>query len=99
MIAISAFLTIAILVTASPFITLLLRGSNLFRWLAIIASGTALLGLGSLILIDLPDGSAFVLLLATMILNFAGLMCIRPTPRTGWNEAARSENLSSARHQ
>jgi len=78
MIAISAFLTIAILVTASPFITRLLRASNLFRWLAIVASGTALLGLGGLILIDLPDGPAFVFLLATMLLNFAGLICIRP---------------------
>jgi hypothetical protein len=78
MIGISAFLTIAILVTASPFVTLLLRASNPFRWLAIIASGAALLGLGGLILSDIPNGSALPLLLAAMALNFAGLMCIRP---------------------
>ena len=78
MIGISAFLTIAILVTASPSVILLLRASNPFRWLAIIASGVALLGLGGLILNDLPNGSALPLLLAAMALNFIGLMCIRP---------------------
>lgn len=78
MIGISAFLTIAILVIASPFVTLLLRSSNPFRWLAIVASGAALLGLGSLIVSDSPNGLALPLLLAAMALNFGGLICIRP---------------------
>jgi hypothetical protein len=77
MIGISAFLTIAILVTTSPFLTFLLRTSRPCRWLAVVASGAALLGLGSLIVDDSPNGPAFWFLLAAMALNFAGLICLR----------------------
>ncbi|MCW1921597.1 hypothetical protein OKA05_03465 [Luteolibacter arcticus] len=80
LIAISAFLAIAILVTASPFVTLPLRTSKPCRWLAIVASGAALLGLGSLIVMDFPGGPASALLLAAMALNFVGLICLR-SPR------------------
>ncbi|HEY1122947.1 MAG TPA: hypothetical protein VGE67_15150 [Haloferula sp.] len=77
MIFISAFLTIALLVSAAPFITLLLRKSKPCRWLAIMASGAALLGLGSIILKDTLEGPALPVLLAAMTLNFIGLICLR----------------------
>jgi hypothetical protein len=77
MIAVSAFLTIAVLVTASPFVTILLRTSKPCRWLVIGASGAALLGLGSLIVDDSPSGPALPFLLAAMALNFVGLICLR----------------------
>ena len=80
MIAISAFLTIAILVTASPFMTSLIRTSKPCRWLAIVVSGAAFLGLGSLIVVDTPNAPAFWFLLAAMALNFVGLICLR-SPR------------------
>jgi hypothetical protein len=79
MIAISAFLTIAVLATASPFVTLLLRTSKPCRWLAIGVSGASLLGLGSLIVEDSPNAPAFWFLLAAMALNFIGLICLRAT--------------------
>jgi hypothetical protein len=78
MIAISAILMTAVLVTASPFVTFLLRTSRPCRWLAVIASGAALLGFGSLILKDTPSGLAIPFLLAAMVLNFIGLICLRP---------------------
>lgn len=77
MIGISAFVTIAILVTAAPFVTPLLRSSPPFRWLAITVSGAALLGLGSLILKDASKGPAAPLFLSAMALNFCGLICLR----------------------
>ena len=77
MIFISAFLTIAILVATSPFVTILLRSSKACRWLAIGVSGAALLSVGSIILIAHAHPRAYELLLAAMALNFVGLICLR----------------------
>ena len=80
MIASSSFLMVAILVTVSPFVTSLLRASRPCHLLAVGASGAALLGFGSLILDDFPNYPALWVLLAAMILNFIGLICL-PAPR------------------
>ena len=77
MVFISSFLTLSILVMASPFATSLLQASRLCRWLAIGGSGFALLCLGTIILDYGPLLPALTVLLASMTLNFAGLICLR----------------------
>jgi hypothetical protein len=84
MVFISSFLTLAILVTASPFVTNLFRASRICRRLAIGGSGFALLCLGWITVDYGPYRPALSSLLATMALNFAGLICLRaPRSETG----------------
>jgi hypothetical protein len=77
MVFISSFLTLAILVTASPFVTNLLRSSRLCHRLALGGSGFALLCLGWITVDYGPHRPALAFLLAAMVLNFSGLICLR----------------------
>ncbi|MEK7950179.1 hypothetical protein [Luteolibacter soli] len=77
MIAISGFLMLSFLVSASPFAIPLLRSHRLFWWLAVLASGAALAGFGTFVAGSHNRGYALDCLLASMVLNFAGLLCIR----------------------
>ena len=82
MIGISTFLTCVVLILACPFLVPLFRRSRLVWWIATIASGLVLTGLGGLLVITnlAPDdhpGPAIFSLLASLALNFLGLLFIR----------------------
>ena len=83
MIAASAFLTYSLLVVVSPFIVPFLRISRLGWWMCIIASGVAMCGFGGVVLFSGHDpsfsvpGPGFYCLLASLALNFLGLLFIR----------------------
>ena len=83
MIAASAFLTYCLLVVASPFLVPVLRISRIGWWVTVIASGVAMLGFGGVILISNDDpsfsvpGPGLYCLLASLALNFLGLLFIR----------------------
>jgi len=74
---ISGFLTLGLLVPASPFVTTLLRSSTPCRWLAMLASGAAFFGFGGAVAASLDSSYSFFCLVASMFLNFFGLVCIR----------------------
>ncbi len=82
MIGVSTFLTFVVLILACPFLIPLFRRSRLVWWVATIASGLVLTGLGGLLVItnlgpgDHP-GPAIFSLLASLALNFLGLLFIR----------------------
>ncbi len=84
LIALSSFLAASLLTVASPFAFSLLANSRWMWWLAVIASGMALTGLGSMLVTYYfdPDefdrtGPGLFCLLATLVLNFLGLLFIR----------------------
>jgi drug/metabolite transporter (DMT)-like permease len=83
MVAASAFLTYCLLVVASPFITTILRKSRLIWWITVIASGVAMCGFGGMVLISDSDpsfsipGPGLYCILASLALNFLGLLFIR----------------------
>jgi hypothetical protein len=83
MIAASAFLTYCLLVVASPFLVPVLRVSRIGWWVTVIASGLAMLGFGGIVLISNDDpsfslpGPGLYCLLASLALNFIGLLFIR----------------------
>lgn len=83
MIAASAFLTHSLLVVVSPFIVPLLRISRLGWWMSAIASGVSMCGLGGAVLFSDHDptfsvpGPGFYAILASLALNFLGLLFVR----------------------
>lgn len=97
LIACSAFLTSALLIVVAPFAIPLFRASRPAWWLAAIVSGTALIGLSGILLVDYtnapPDaeklGPGFFCLIAAQILNFLGLMFIRREVVLDFEEAFR----------
>jgi hypothetical protein len=83
MVAISAFVTSALLIVASPFIVPFLRISRLSWWITVISSGAAMCGLGGVILMERSysiPGPGSHCLLASLALNFLGLLFIRREP-------------------
>ena len=86
MIAASAFLTYCLLVVASPFLVPVLRVSRISWWVTVIASGVAMVGFGGIVLISDDDpsfsvpGPGLYCLLASLALNFLGLLFIRREP-------------------
>jgi hypothetical protein len=99
MIAVSAFLTYCLLVVGSPFILPVLRMSRLGWWITVIASGLAMCGFGGMILLSEHDpaysvpGPGTYCLLASLALNFLGLLFIRrevPPPPALESEAELS---------
>jgi hypothetical protein len=86
MIAVSAFLTYCLLVVGSPFIIPVLRVSRLGWWITVICSGLAMCGFGGMIVMtennpsfSIP-GPGLYCLLASLALNFLGLLFIRREP-------------------
>ena len=83
MTAASAFLTYSLLVVACPFILPFLRMSRLAWWITVIASGVATCGFGGIVLFTEHDpsisspGPGLYCLLASLALNFLGLLFIR----------------------
>lgn len=82
MIGVSSFLSCVVLIIASPFLISVLQRSHLVWWVATIASGLVLTGLGGLVVItelepDDRPGPAIYCLLASLALNFLGLLFIR----------------------
>jgi hypothetical protein len=82
MIGVSTFLTGVLLILSSPFLIPVLRRSRLVWWIATIASGLVLTGLGGLLVIsnlepDDQPGPAIYCLLVSLALNFLGLLFIR----------------------
>jgi hypothetical protein len=77
LLSISGFLTLALLVPASPFLAPLLRSSAPCRWLAVLASGAALANFGGALAATHDSSFAFGCLVASIVLNFIGLVCIR----------------------
>ncbi len=86
MIVATTFLTHGLMAVASPFLILPLRASRWLWWVAVLSSGIAMCGLGGIILLDLdPEsvipGPGFYCILASLALNFLGLLFIcRETP-------------------
>jgi hypothetical protein len=83
MVTISAFVTSALLVVACPFLVPVLRISRLIWWITVITSGAAMCGWGGVILMEPTDPTSCILgpgsycLLASLALNFLGLLFIR----------------------
>lgn len=83
MVAAAAFLTYTLLVVATPFAIIALCRSRLLWWLIAIASGTAMCGLGGVIILGMIDDDVsaptpgLLCLLASLALNFLGLLFIR----------------------
>lgn len=84
MIGASAILTHSLLVVVSPFITNVLRTSRTSWWITAISSGVAMCGLGGIVILiagsdpffSIP-GPGLYCLLASLALNFLGLLFIR----------------------
>jgi len=97
-IATSAFLTSVLLIVVAPFAIPLFRASRPAWWLAAIVSGSALIGLSGILLLDYTQapedaeklGPGFFCLIAAQFLNFLGLMFIRReiNPDPGGNVSA-----------
>ncbi len=91
LIAWAGFLCATLLIAASPALIPVFRASRLAWWLAALVSGTAMLGLGGVLLLDPPDpswsvpGPGYFCLLGALALNFIGLLFVRrevlPEPR------------------
>lgn len=82
MIGVSTFLTGVMLILSSPLIIPVLRRSRLVWWVATLGSGLVLTGLGGLLVINnlepvIQPGPAIYCLLASLALNFLGLLFIR----------------------
>jgi hypothetical protein len=82
MIGVSTFLTGVLLILSSPFLIPVLRRSRLVWWIATLGSGLVLTGLGGLLVISNLDpddnpGPAIYCILASLALNFLGLLFIR----------------------
>ena len=85
MIGVSTFLTGVVLILSSPILIPVLRRSRLVWWIATLGSGLVLTGLGGLLVINnlepaLQPGPAIYCLLASLALNFLGLLFIRREP-------------------
>lgn len=83
MIAAAAFLSYTLLVAVTPFAITALCRSRAIWWLSTIASGSAMCGLGGVIIVGLMDasgseaGPGLYCLLGSLLLNFLGLLFIR----------------------
>ncbi len=82
MIALSAFITFSLIVAGCPFLIPILKVSRLSWWIVVVSSGAAMCGLGGNILTEQdPDfstpGPGLYCLLASLALNFLGLLFIR----------------------
>ncbi len=86
MIAIATFLAHSLMVVSFPFIIAPLRSSRWLWWLAAVSSGIALCGFGGFMITNFANrspGPGFYSLLASLALNFLGLLFIRrETPTT-----------------
>ena len=81
-ILLSGLLAFAPLVSCAPFLVPVLRVSRLSWWLAVVTSGLTFTGSGGVLLLwmgraGVMPGPAFVCLLASLSLNFLGLLFIR----------------------
>lgn len=83
MIGVASFLAATVLVIACPLLVTVFNRSRWLWWIAVLASGVAMFGLGSILLFSLPDpsyavpGPAIHCLVAVLVLNFTGLLFIR----------------------
>ena len=83
MIGVASFLAATALVIACPLLVPVFNRSRWLWWIAIMASGVAMCGLGGILLFSPSDpgyavpGPAIHCLVAVLVLNFAGLLFIR----------------------
>jgi hypothetical protein len=80
MIGIASLLASSVLVITCPFLVPVLSRSRLVWWIAVLASGSAMCGLGGVLLFgqgDAVPGPAIWCLLGVLVLNFTGLLFIR----------------------
>jgi peptidoglycan/LPS O-acetylase OafA/YrhL len=83
MIGVASLLASTVLVIACPLLVPVLSRSRLAWWVAVLASGSAMCGLGGILLFGQGDpdysvpGPAIWCLLGVLVLNFTGLLFIR----------------------
>ncbi len=82
MVALSAFITFSLTVIGCPLLVPFLRASRISWWIVVITSGAAMCGLGGNILMEQDPsfstpGPGLYCLLASLALNFLGLLFIR----------------------
>ena len=83
MIGIASLLASTVLVVACPFLVPVLSRSRWVWWIAVLASGSAMCGLGGVLLSTQNDpgyavpGPGIYCLLGVLVLNFTGLLFIR----------------------
>lgn len=79
MIGVAGFLCSAFLIVVCPFLVPVMSRSRWLWWVMVLASGTAMCGLGGIVLLAFIEepGSGTYCLLAALALNFLGLLFIR----------------------